>query len=255
MFLNTSDWNIGGELPANFDVKARHAKYTDMLPSWGKCRDARQGAKAIKTGDNCEKYLPRLDSQMISDQSTDKTPKQKNEAYWKYKDRAIWYGGAGKTVEAFLGMVFSDTPKITASSKDIEDVLKDSDIIRYASQNDESFYAFMKSAADEILTVNRVGILEDFPVTLDENGEPKIMSLKEYEEKKIHSYSVLYRAEQITNWGMAVHNGKRVESYYILEERWLDYGDSLTKPEERNRWRILLLEEQPDKSLRYQQVA
>lgn len=255
MFIDTTNWQKGGALPQNFNIKSRHSKYDEMLPYWQKCRDARKGAKAIKNGDNCEIYLPRLDSQVIPNNDNGKSSEQKNREYRNYKDRAIWFGGTGRTVKAFLGMTFSDQPIIKSDSDELTKLLKDHDIIRYASQDDESFFSFMEAAADEILTVNRVGLLEDFPVQLNEDGEPVQMSLKEYEEQGITSYSVMYKAEQITNWGVAFHNGKRVESYYILEETWLDYKDSPTDPKKRLRWRILQLEEQPDKTLRYKQIT
>lgn len=253
MFIDTSAWEIGQELPTNFSVKSRHPKYEEMLPYWQKCRDARKGSKAIKNGSNCETYLPRLDSQVISDENG-KTTGQKNREYRNYKDRAIWFGGTGKTVRAFLGMIFSDQPILQSQSAELQNLLTDHELVRYATQDDESFSSLMESASDEVLTVNRVGILEDFPVQLNDEGEPVQMSRKEYEEKKITSYSVMYKAEQITNWGIATRNGKRIESFYVLEETWLDGSESYTNPEKRLRWRILLLEEQSDRSLKYKQV-
>ncbi len=255
MFLNTTDWIVGEKLPSNFNVRSQHAKYTEMLPYWQKCRDARLGAKAIKEGGNREKYLPRLDSQVIHNNNNGKTVDQKDREYNNYRNRATWYGGTGKTVQATRGIIFANKPKISANPKEVDSLLKESDIINYATQNDESFFALMELSADEIITVNRVGILEDYPVTIGEDGEPVSMSLKEYEEQGLTSYSVMYKAEQIINWGTAVHKGKKIESWYNLEEKWMDYEDSATDPTERSRWRILLLEEQENKELRYKQVV
>lgn len=251
MFIDTSTWGKGQPLPLNFDVKARHPKYDEMLKFWQMCRDARTGVKAIKYGPNAETYLPRLDSQVIANKDSDKSPNEKNRQYENYKNRSVWYGATGQTVEAFNGMIYSTPPAFN----DIPDDIKDSDLMKYASQNDESFLAFMKACTDEIFTVNRVGILEDYPVQLDEKGNIIEMSRLEYEKAGINSYSVMYKAEQVTNWGTAVHNGRNIENFYILEETWLDYSESVTKPKKRLRWRILQLEKQEDKSLRYKQIT
>jgi len=240
MFIDTSSWQIGGLLPDNFKVETRHSRYTEMLPYWKKCRDARKGSKAIK--DAGDTYLPRLESQELSNPASDKTSFEKNTAFNKYKDRAIWYGATGQTVETFVGMIFAKPLTYSANNKEIEKSLTQSDIIKYATQNDESFPALMKTCADEMLTVNRVGILEDFPELVDENGNVKQMTQLEFEKAGLTSYSVVYTAEQIINWGVTTHKGKKIESFYVLEENWLDYSESITKPEERKRWRILLLE-------------
>jgi len=255
MFIDTSTWTVGGTLPDNFNIKSRHSKYDEMLPYWQKCRDARQGAKAIKDGNNCETYLPRLDSQVIWNSDSDKTPQQKNLAYKNYKNRGIWFGATGKTVEAFKGMIYQKPVKFFSKNTELPKEFKETDLIKYASQEDESFTALMQSCTDEILTVNRVGLLEDFPVLLNETtGEAVQMSQLEFEKSGITSYSVKYLAEQITNWGVAVHNGRKVESFYVLEESWLDYDESLTAPKERLRWRLLLLEPTESGDLVYKQI-
>lgn len=254
MFIDTSAWIKGGTLPDNFDVKARHPKYTEMLPYWQRCRDARQGAKAVKDGLNCELYLPRLDSQVLLDSENGKNSYQKNREYNNYKKRAIWYGATGKTVEAFKGMIYQKPVQYFSKNTELPEDFIESDLMRYASQEDESFSAFMQSCTDEILTVNRVGILEDYPVLIDElTGEAILMSQLDFERSGITSYSVKYLAEQIINWGTAIHKGRKVESFYVLEETWFDYEVSLTSPKERLRWRLLLLEPAGD-NLVYKQV-
>lgn len=243
MFIDTSTWVKGGELPSNFNVKARHTKYDEMLPYWQKCRDARKGAKAIKDGANCERYLPRLDSQVLQSIDNDKTPTQKNREYANYKNRAIWYGATGKTVEAFKGIIYQKPVKYFSKNTELPKDFIESDLMRYASQEDESFSALMQACTDEILTVNRVGILEDYPVLVDEEtGEAVQMSQLDFEKSGITSYSVKYLAEQITNWGVAIHKGRKVEYFYVLEESWLDYEESQSSPKQRLRWRLLLLE-------------
>jgi hypothetical protein len=243
MFIDTSTWVKGGELPSTFNVKSRHTKYDEMLPYWQKCRDARKGAKAMKDGANCERYLPRLDSQVLQSVDNDKTPTQKNREYANYKNRAIWYGATGKTVEAFKGMIYQKPVKYFSKNTELPKDFIESDLMRYASQEDESFSALMQACTDEILTVNRVGILEDYPVLVDEEtGEAVQMSQLDFEKSGITSYSVKYLAEQITNWGIAIHKGRKVESFYVLEESWLDYEESQSSPKQRLRWRLLLLE-------------
>lgn len=254
MFIDTTAWVKGGALPDNFNIKSRHAKYDEMLPYWQKCRDARKGAKAIKDGDNCEAYLPRLDSQVLWNNENGKSREQKDREYKNYKNRAIWYGATGKTIEAFKGMIYQKSPRYFSKNTELPAEFIESDLMKYASQEDESFTALMQVCTDEILTVNRVGLLEDYPVLVDElTGETLQMSQLEFERSGFTSYSVKYLAEQITNWGVAVHNGRKVESFYVLEETWLDYEESLTQPKERLRWRLLLLE-QTAQGLIYKQV-
>jgi len=257
MFIDTSGWIVGAPLPSNFDVKARHPKYDEMLPYWERCRDARAGTKAIKTSKNAETYLPRLDSQVLygEDKDNGKTPGRKNREYANYKDRAVWFGAVSRTVEAFVSMPFAKPVKYNSKSKTLPKDFEESDIIKYTSQDEESFPALMKACAEEILVVNRVGILEDYPVRVDDNGATSEMSLLDAEKNKIFSYSVMYKAEQIVNWGMATHNGRKVESFYVLEESWLDYSASLSSPKSKLRWRILLLEEKEGGALVYKQIV
>jgi hypothetical protein len=140
-------------------------------------------------------------------------------------------------------MIYQKPVQYFSKNKELPADFSESDLIRYASQEDESFSALMQVCTDEILTVNRVGLLEDYPVLVDEvTGEAIQMSQLDFEKSGITSYSVKYLAEQITNWGVATHKGRKIESFYVLEESWLDYGESLTSPKERLRWRLLLLE-------------
>lgn len=242
MFIDTTAWVINQDLPATFSVKSRHPKYTEMFPYWQKCRDARKGAKAIKDGPNCETYLPRLDSQVILDNENGKSTPQKNREYKNYKSRGIWYGAVGQTVEAFSGIIYEKPVKLKGKKSELPKDFEENDIIKYASQEDESFTAFMRSCTDEILTVNRVGILEDYPVQKSPDGSIIEMSVAEAEKKKVYSYSIMYKTESIVNWGTTVHKGRKLESFYVLEETWYDYSDSITDPTERLRWRILILD-------------
>jgi hypothetical protein len=76
-------------------LDTRHPDSAEMLASWEKCEDVREGQTAIhKAG---EKYLPRLSGQADKD-------------YNAYKRRAVFYGAMSRTVDAFSGMIMRVAP-------------------------------------------------------------------------------------------------------------------------------------------------
>ena len=75
MFLDITDWKIGGSLPSTFQRKRPSSRIQKNESALKKCRDARNGSKAIKeAGDT---YLPRLESQQHDNSKSDKQPKKK----------------------------------------------------------------------------------------------------------------------------------------------------------------------------------
>jgi hypothetical protein len=224
--LDIEAFQIGQALPAWFSVTDTHERYTMMFPTWQKNRAAREGSLSIKRGRDV--YLPKLESQAGQDKAA-------KDDYNDYLDRANWYAATGQTVNAFIGMMFKKQPQYTFVNLDGGDFVED-DIYLTASQGGENFTTMMKKVADEVLTVNRVGLLEDYPTASDTT-----LTLLEAQNSGMHSYTAIYKAEDILNWGTEKINGIEKPVWYVVRELYQDTTNSYTNPVNKYRYRILAI--------------
>ena len=126
-------------------------------------RDFMEGERAVKSRDDGEKYLPRLDG-------------QSDDNYRAYRDRTKFFPATFRTLDALLGLLFRQdpvnrlTPAIDAEWKH--------DVDRRGT----SLKIFQKQAAEEVLSIGRAGVLVD---VMPGSDEPHL---------------VLYSAEHIIDW-------------------------------------------------------
>lgn len=157
------------------DIDVKHPEYTKWLPIWEKIRDAIAGQDRIKY--KREKYLKPLSGQ---------TP----DSYNAYLNRAQFVDYSARTVEIGLGQLFRKTPTVLGI---------DEELTNNASLDGKSAYYLSKTIAQEILELNRIGVLVDFS---EDRGVP---------------YLTDYKAESIINWKTEVVNGQEILTLVVIE--------------------------------------
>ena len=207
----------------DFDISVQRIEYQEMHLVWDKMRAARRGSIAVKAAG--ELFLPKLN------------PKQSKVDYDKFKNGAIWYGATGITVESFKNMIMRKNPVLQADKE-----LFDPSDLASVTQEGESYIDLIAELIDEILTVNRVGVLEDFPDLsgkLDAN-----VSQLDFDKLGIQTYSAIYKTESIINWRTEIIDNKKVPVYFVLEELLdVEDEDNPFDTEQEVQYRILILED------------
>lgn len=173
-------------------INDTHPKYALYEKDWKKCRDAKEGQSAIHRAG--KEYLPYLSGQGESE-------------YNAYRDRALFFGATGRTIDGLTGMLFRKPVNVDAGGID-EDILNDIDMM------DLDVQGFCESLADEVMTVGRVGILVDFP-SINTEG----LSVAMARQMNARPFLKTYEAESIINWHMTrINNRKTLSHVYLMEE-------------------------------------
>jgi hypothetical protein len=137
-------------------IKAAPEKdYSYHARDWQQCRDARQGQRAIHEAST--RYLPALGG-MEQDYEGQKE-------YEKFKARTVFYNATQRTIKAFVGLLFKKAPK-KSTPPALEYFLSD------ATDDDKTLSQAAYFAADELLTVGRVGALVEYSSEEYEGKEP-----------------------------------------------------------------------------------
>jgi hypothetical protein len=170
------------------DPDSLHEQYVEFLPVWQKCRDAREGQRAIRKGG--VKYLPSLIGQETAE-------------YNKYRDRANFFNATGRTVEAMSGLVFRK-PMTWEVPAAVEPWLED------ITLSGETLTDFAETCVVETITVARDAILVDMPRVAND------LTRAQAEAQQIRPYLSLYKTESILNWEMG-----RVNNVYQYVNVWL----------------------------------
>lgn len=189
-------------------LNRRHEESAEMLESWKKARDCREGQTAIhKAG---EKYLPRL-----SDQSQDD--------YQAYKRRAVFYGAMSRTVDAFCGMIMRTQPAIDNPQPILDDV----------TNTGISLYDFTADLLDALMTEGFAGLL------VEHTPQTGAVTVGEAQAMGARPYLCRFSAENVINWRKV--KGKFVQ--VVLEEEE-SVQVSEFEHEERDVYLVLDIDEQ-----------
>ena len=222
----------------DYDVGVFHNDYVLMAAVWAKCRDGYSGGVSVKSKE--EEYLPKL-----NESQTDKD-------YIDYLNRSYWYGATGKTVDVFVGMIFRKDPTMNfePESKDLQERFKK------ITSDGQTTETLARKVVKELFIVNRIGILEDYPITVFEDGFVLQVTQLEADQADLKSNTVLYDAEKIINWKDEEVDGKKKPVFFVLSEtREVDDSESPFSPGIESIFRILYLEEQVDLSVVYKQAV
>lgn len=166
-------------------LDTRHPDSAEMLETWKKCEDVREGQTAIHKGG--EKYLPRLSSQTADD-------------YKAYKRRASFYGAMSRTVDAFIGMIMRVAPVVDQQSNLLDDVTGDKC----------GLACFIDEMLEESLVCGFFGVLVDHsPMPADGS-----ITIAQAQQLGARPYLAMYDCHSILNWKIE----KGVLTRVILEE-------------------------------------
>jgi len=172
-------------------VKYQHPQYVAMAPKWKRCRDAAAGQDAVHAAGT--EYLPRL-----SDQNDDD--------YKAYVMRTPFFNATWRTLEGMKGMLFRKPPTITVPAT-AEPLMDD------VTRAGVPLVVFAQNVAEEALTVGRVGIFVDYPVTDPNATRADVIA------QKLQPSMAMYVAESIINWRMRkVDNEYRLTLLVLVEE-------------------------------------
>lgn len=180
--------------------------YVDMQDIWLKMRDAVAGSEAIKKRETT--YLPRPNGMT-------------DEQYSGYLNRAIFFNGSRRTVQAYTGMLFRKDP---VWSYDENRVMTDEDVAFHESffgsvtLDGGSFTQLMRDVMEEVMIVNKCGVLIDYPRLIDESGNPQEFTREEVEENNIQPTASVYPAESIINWFHIVTESRVLPVFFVLRE-------------------------------------
>ena len=162
-------------------VNTPNPQYTQRLDEWMDCRDAADGSRAVKL--RGERHLPKLGGQT-------------DDEYKAYKQRALWYGATGRTIQGLIGSVFRKAMQVEAP----EAMVPQLDDVTLTGISLETF---CKAALAEVLKVGRYGILIDMGTEAGATERP---------------YWIGYQAERIINWATTQQHGDTVLTMVVLSE-------------------------------------
>ena len=219
--------------PIGFSLWETHDLYDVNKDVWQKCRDCRAGEEAIKS--KGQTYLPKLNGQTDAE-------------YEVYKDRAQFFNGTGRTIEAYLGMIFRKLPLYNftqdgKTSTELDEYMEQK-FLSSVTHDGMDFDTFLHSITEEVITTNRVGILIDMPEINYDNENP--LKLSDVEEMNLHPIVSMYKAETIINWHTQTLNGQIVPVFFVLTEHRDRVQPNSLKHELINAYRILYLENWDD---------
>jgi hypothetical protein len=166
--------------------------YDYMWKSWKRMTDIMGGERSIK--DSGIAYLPKLS-------------KQNDAEYIQYKNRATFFEGTSRTVEALVGFIFRKDPDLTP-----EDLDEPSDdpmqmFLNDATLGGRSWYDEMKDTTKQVIAKGRLITLIDF------------------DEDEDRAFIIQYEAEDVLNWKVSRINGKMRLTHLILHELVDNYID------------------------------
>ena len=179
-----------------------HPDYIKNIALINKCRLAIEGEDAVKQAG--EVILPKLGGMDYHD-------------YDAYKNRAMFYTAAYRTVKGLAGTIM----RKPLTYKGLEE---DDEILAQAGIDGESLNSLAGKACEETLGVQRVGFLIDAP------------------EGSQTPYTATYLTENITNWRYKAIDGKKKLIMVTLKEEYEEWSDSdFFAAEKKVQYRVLKL--------------
>lgn len=177
---------------AQIGVRTKHLDYLRMQEKWQRCRDVSLGGDAVHSAKT--RYLPMLKDQPSPD-------------YDAYVLRASFYNATWRTIAGLNGMMFRKPPIIKGSDALLE-------LLDDVTMDGVSLHVLAQTAAEECLTLGRVGVLVDYPI-----ADVSEMTQADAALLDMRPTMALYRAEAIINWRRRKIGNRSVLSMVVLEEQ------------------------------------
>lgn len=190
-----------------------HRDYLKYAPKWKLIKDVVSGKDDVDAAG--ETYLPKPLGRTDSE-------------YAAYQKRAVLYNTTARTLDGLLGALFRKKPKIylPETVKYLED---DCD------GQGNSLEQFAKEVALNTISVNRYGILVDFPQAKG------VSNLAEERKLNLTAHLCAYSAESILYWRTKRVGSKEILTLVVLEEKTFD-EIGLFSEEENTSYRVLRLD-------------
>lgn len=179
------------------DITYQRNDYQHALDQWQLVEDACAGEAEVKGAG--EAYLPKPNPLDLSQENIYR--------YHAYKQRAVYYNAAGKTLSALVGMAFRQDPDVTLPAELnylIDDV--DGGGLKLIQQ--------AQAALDQVMKTGRCGLLVDYPA-VEEPASKAAMA-----DGAIAATVSQYDAKDIINWRTTKIGGKHVLSLVVLSEMY-----------------------------------
>lgn len=191
-----------------------HADYAINLPIWQKVDDVCDGEEAVKA--KGKTYLP----VPISFGDDDR--------YKEYKERAVFYGVTGMTLNSYVGSAFNKIP--TFNRPDELEYLD-----RNADGSGRSIYQVSQRLLRLIMKHYRCAVYVDFP-TIE-------ASKTKAEEKQKSAFPMIHviNAKSILDWDHVIIGNQRKLSYVKIKEVITERSDDGMSVNEVEQYRVLRL--------------
>lgn len=183
-------------------AKSVHPLYSSMLDKWRLGRDSYEGEDAIKASGTI--YLPATSGQIADGQGREDTLGEK--AYQAYKMRAVYPDIFKDAVEAAIGIMHREPPKIDLPAQ-LEDMREDCTLLG------ESLEMLLRKINARQLTTGRLGLLGD----IRKDGD------------SVRPVIAIYNEMAIRNWDDTSISDDDVDvRLVILDESGYEMDQSLT---------------------------
>lgn len=198
-------------------VSYKRKELRDAMKLYAPVADCVAGEQRVKSRGTA--YLP-----MPNDGGDEK---EKGVRYASYKLRAVFYNVTKRTIDGFVGQIFSRDPAVKLPAE-LDVVGTDAD---GAGVN---LVQLSTAAARTVIAYGRAGLHADYPVT---DGA---LTKAQQDSGDIRPVITLYQPEQIINWRTQVRGAREILSLVVLEETY-DASPTPFEYIERKQWRVLSL--------------
>lgn len=178
------------QVPNYEGVRSGSRAYSAMAKVWKKMRDVIDGQEAVHAAGVT--YLPKLIG-------------QEDPEYQAYKQRALFFTAAGRTLDGLTGLLFARPIKVEAPGA--EDLTND------VTLQGDKIQAFAENVAREIMAVGGCGVLVDYPTTGD-----RVLTLSQEQRANIRPFARTYCPENILDFRCAqINNVSVLQQVRLLE--------------------------------------
>ncbi|OGV45849.1 MAG: hypothetical protein A2017_18280 [Lentisphaerae bacterium GWF2_44_16] len=194
-------------------VSSYNPEYKFVLPDWRQMRDTYGGQRIVK--DKGEIYLPMTEGQRLD-------PNNGKKRYESYQIRANYFNYLSDTVNAMLGVMFSENPET------LKCPVRINNMIEQATPDGENITSLMRRVNENQLVYGRYGLLLDIPKKEGVDVIPMIIE---------------YPALKIVNWYVEQSGTIKTLKLLVLDETGQAFDLKTKKWEVKTKYRVCGLDQ------------
>lgn len=184
-------------------VEIPHKDYRSSIGNVHKMRDSIAGTPALKSQQNCRKYLPYPNPDAEGTDSGD-------EEYARYLARAEYDNAVSATLEALCGAVFRKGSDFERLDESLKYLIEDAD------GDGLSLEECIKISVYECLTMRYIGLMAEFSDL--SNLDVDNITVSDANNLNLRGSIKQYNRESIINWQFRRINGKKQLTMVVLKE-------------------------------------